>query len=83
MKEQKHTFSKSMIPEGGVIITLSEGNTLQRVHLDMGVEGVTLAMVGAATATLAKGNRQTVTLKPGKEGISLAMVGAAHMMLRN
>jgi len=39
-------------------------------------------MVGAATASLSKGNRQVVKLLPSKEGISLAMVGAANSAVR-
>ena len=77
MKAKTHRFERKMLPPEGVSVSLSKGNTLQRVHLDLGEDGITLAMVGAATASLSKENRQVITLKPGKEGVSLAMVGAA------
>lgn len=70
-------FDKKHFPAEGVQISVSEGNALTRIHLDLSREGVTLATAGAANALLTKGNRQVVSLNPTKDGISLALVGAA------
>ncbi|MCA6220899.1 hypothetical protein [Photorhabdus antumapuensis] len=45
-------------------------------------DGITLAMVGAATSLANEENRHSITLKPTKEGITLAMVGAASAALK-
>ena len=65
------------LPEDGVSIAASEGNRITRINLDLADDGITLAMVGAASAALKDGNRHVVTLKPSKEGIVLSAVGAA------
>ena len=44
---------KSTIPEEGLSVSSSKGNKFTRVHLDLGREGITLALVGAASATVA------------------------------
>jgi len=72
------TFMKKFtVPADGLEITLPEGKTITRVHLDLAKEGVTLAMVGAASAEHKPGNRVKLKVAKAKEGISLAMVGAA------
>jgi len=69
---------KFKVPAEGISISLTEGNTVQRIHLDLSAqEGISLSMVGAATASLRKGNTQTIKLIPSKDGITLSMVGAA------
>lgn len=65
------------LPEEGVSVAASEGNRFTRINLDLADDGITLAMVGAASAALKKGNRQMVTLKPSQEGVVLSVVGAA------
>lgn len=65
------------LPEEGVSVAASEGNRFTRINLDLADDGITLAMVGAASAALKKGNRHMVTLKPSQEGIVLSAVGAA------
>lgn len=64
------------LPAEGVNISASAGNRFTRVNLDLADDGITLAMVGAASA-LKEGNRHTLTLKPSQEGIVLSAVGAA------
>ncbi|WP_155930612.1 hypothetical protein [Mesorhizobium sp. L2C084A000] len=64
------------LPAEGVRVSASKGNRISRINLDMAEDGITLAMVGAASA-LKAGNLHTLTLSPGKEGIVLSVVGAA------
>jgi hypothetical protein len=64
------------IPAEGVSVSASKGNRITRINFDMAEDGITLAMVGAASA-LKEGNRHTLTLSPGKDGIVLSVVGAA------
>lgn len=64
------------LPAEGVSVSASQGNRISRINLDMAEDGITLAMVGAASA-LKEGNRHTLNLSPGKEGIVLSVVGAA------
>ena len=82
MAEKTVTLTKKQLPKEGLEVALSPGNTLTRIHLDMSKEGVVLSMVGAASATITKGNRQVIKLLHSKEGISLAMVGAASSALK-
>lgn len=70
------TVSKAVIPDEGVVLQASPGNKFTRLHLDLADDGITLAMVGAASA-LANANRHQVVLKRANEGITLSMVGAA------
>lgn len=74
MKEVK--ISK-VIPEDGVVLQAAQGRRFTRIHLDLAEDGITLAMVGAASAALLPEKRHFITLKPTKDGITLAMVGAA------
>lgn len=74
MKEK--SLSKQL-PEEGVSVVASGGNRFTRINLDLADDGITLAMVGAASAALKQGNRHMVTLKPSQEGIVLSAVGAA------
>ena len=67
------------IPEEGLEYALCEGNTAKRIHLDSTPEGIALSLVGAASATLSKGNRQILKIArnaPGG-GLTLVLVGAA------
>lgn len=64
------------LPDEGLDIAASPGNRFTRINLDLAADGITLAMVGAASA-LKEGNRHQIILKPGKEGIVLSAVGAA------
>lgn len=64
------------LPAEGCQVISSPGNKFTRINLDLGGDGVTLAMVGAASA-LKENNRHSVTLRPTKEGIVLSVVGAA------
>lgn len=66
-----------LIPQEGVEISASPGNELTRVHLDLAQDGISLSMVGAASATLNSDKRHKVVLQNSKDGISLSMVGAA------
>jgi hypothetical protein len=68
---------KGSLPLEGVAVAASPGNKFTRVHLDLADDGVTLAMVGAASALKQIDARHSVVLKPTAEGVSLAMVGAA------
>ncbi|MEX0139608.1 hypothetical protein MRBLMS1_000368 [Massilia sp. LMS1-1-1.1] len=70
-------FTKASLPSDGISISASPGNKFTRIHLDLANDGVTLAMVGAASALKADDSRHMVTLKSAADGISLAMVGAA------
>jgi hypothetical protein len=70
-------MKKFTVPADGLEITLPEGKTITRVHLDLAKEGVTLAMVGAASSEQKPGNRVKLKVGKAKEGVSLAMVGAA------
>jgi len=65
------------IPADGISISASPGKVMKRIHLDLADDGISLAMVGAASAALKKGNRHSLTIKKAGDGISLAMVGAA------
>ena len=65
------------VPKEGLEITVPEGKEITRIHLDLGREGTTLAMVGAASTAMKAGNRHKLQLKPGKDGVTLAVVGAA------
>jgi hypothetical protein len=78
MKEQG---VKKPLPEDGVNIAASPGNKFTRINLDLADDGITLAMVGAASA-LKGGNRHSLTLKQGREGIVLSAVGAATAATR-
>ncbi|AKH64378.1 MULTISPECIES: hypothetical protein [Photorhabdus] len=72
-----------MIPDEGASIVASPGKKFTRIHMDLSADdGITLAMVGAATSLANKENRHSITLKPTKEGITLAMVGAASAALK-
>lgn len=76
-KEQ--TLTKAL-PTNGVKIDASAGNALTKIHLDLGKEGISLSMVGAASAVLSKTKkRHSIELKPTKEGITLSIVGAANL----
>lgn len=74
---KEETIGKSAIPDDGAEIMASPGNKFTRIHLDLADDGITLAMVGAATASLSEGARHSVQLKRAEEGITLSMVGAA------
>jgi hypothetical protein len=74
---EKQTSIGKQLPADGLEITLPEGKTFTRIHLDIAQDGITLAHVGAAHAPRVPGDRRKVILKPSKEGIALAMVGAA------
>ncbi len=76
MSEKKVKMSKGALPEDGAEITASPGNKFTRIHLDLADDGITLAMVGAASS-LSNSNRHTVKLTPTEDGITLSMVGAA------
>lgn len=65
------------IPDDGISINASPGKIMKRIHLDLADDGISLAMVGAASAALKKGNRHSLTIKKAGDGISLSMVGAA------
>lgn len=71
----KKNISKASLKEE-TTITASPGNSFTRIHLDLADDGITLAMVGAASAALGK-NRQSVSMKRTDDGITLAIVGAA------
>jgi len=71
------SLPKGSIPQEGVAVAASQGNKFTRIHLDLSNDGVTLAMVGAASALKQVDNRHSVVLKPTADGVSLAMVGAA------
>lgn len=73
----KFTVSKQVIPSEGFVASASPGNKFTRVHLDMAGDGITLSMVGAASAFKEPESRHSITLHPAAEGIALAMVGAA------
>jgi hypothetical protein len=77
MAKQDTNISRTLVPEGGVEISLPEGKILTRIHLELSKDGITLSHVGAASAALPAGKRQSVVLKPGKQGVTLAVVGAA------
>ena len=68
-------FSKP-IPEEGIEVVAARGNKFTRINLDLAADGITLALVGAASALKGE-NRHSLRLTPGKEGVTLAMVGAA------
>jgi len=73
---------RKFIPDEGFKLALKEGNSLQRINLDLKQEGISLALVGSATANLSKSNRQVVELKPhAKGGIVLSVAGAANATL--
>jgi hypothetical protein len=74
------SFPHGTIPPGGLNLYADPGNTLTAVHLDYGVDGTSLAIVGAAGGVFQPGNRAIVAINntdQGSPGISLAMVGAA------
>ncbi|WP_213781590.1 hypothetical protein [Caballeronia sp. dw_276] len=70
-------ISKGSIPLEGLEVAASPGNKFTRIHLDLASDGVTLAMVGAASALKQPDSRHSLVLKPTADGVSLAMVGAA------
>lgn len=73
VKDFKH------VPEEGIQISLCAGNKISRIHLESTPEGVSLALVGAASASLARGKRQVVKLdKEAQGGLTLVTVGAAN-----
>lgn len=63
--------------ENGTTVLASPGKKFTRVHLDLADDGITLAMVGAASASLREGTRHSLTLNKTEDGITLAIVGAA------
>ena len=67
------------LPKEGVELSISEGKTLTRVHLDLATDGISLSTVGAASATASRsgGKRQIVRLTPSRDGVTLSVVGAA------
>ncbi len=74
---KKKSYSRKHLPKKGIQVAASAGNRLTRIHLDAAEDGVSLALVGAASASLSKGNRHVLTLRPAESGISLSLVGAA------
>lgn len=75
-KEQQ--ISKSALPDNGVSVAASRGNKFTRIHMDLADDGITLAMVGAASAAMNEsGKRHSITLERTSDGITLSMVGAA------
>lgn len=74
-------IAKASMPLEGVTVSASPGNKFTRVHLDLAGDGVTLAMVGAASALKLRDNRHAVTLTPTADGVTLAMVGAASAVI--
>ena len=78
MASKKAKLKRGTIPKDGVLVSASEGKEITRIHLDLADDGITLAMVGAASAgALSKESRHQLLLKEAEEGITLAVVGAA------
>lgn len=75
-----HKIEKESLPKEGVEIAASKGNKFTRVHLDLAGDGITLAMVGAASSMRDDASRHKLVLKPAPEGISLSVVGAASSL---
>ena len=73
----KAQVAKASLPVEGTTVSASSGNKFTRVHLDMTNDGISLAMVGAASAFNDPRSRHMVTLTPTENGVTLAMVGAA------
>ena len=76
MSEEIKRINIGAVPVDGISVQASPGKMITRLHLDLADDGITLAMVGAASS-LTTGNRHSLEIKKGSDGISLAMVGAA------
>lgn len=70
MKEQQSLN----VPKDGISITIPEGEAVSKISLEHNKGGITLAMVGSASAA---GHQQKISLSPSEGGITLAMVGSA------
>ena len=62
------------VPVDGIELTLPEDQKMTKITLEPSDGGITLAVVGSASAA---GERQKIELKPTNGGITLAVVGSA------